>query len=301
MDRFDYSEDFKNLIVHLHRGKERWPNYQSYLMDHLGGPRSRVITYMKYLCPEIEYHCGSVKDKRILDFGCGTGATTAALAHFSEHVCALDVDEESIDICRRRIHEHALESRVSLYCADDLDKVKESMGSFDLILVNGVIEHIPLTKTGQRKRIVRALFELLNTPGYLYINDTPNRLYPFDFHSTQLWWIPWSKPGSQWAYRRAIAKGKHSDIPTISKGPLGLEEVGAWGATYWEIKKYLEGERAVCLNTLTGHNRHLYYLSPRTWKYAIFEFAFYYTVVKLFHVPMNAFAQSIPNLVMKKW
>ena len=300
MDTFDYSKDFQELIVHLHRGKENWPNYQNYLKHHLGGPASRLVTYTKYLCPEIEYHCGSLKYKRILDFGCGTGATTAALVTYSEQICAFDIDEVSIEICKRRISEHGLESRVRFYCADELEKVKDSMGTFDLILVNGVIEHIPLTKTGLRKRIMRSLFELLHTGGFLYINDTPNRLLPVDFHTTQLWWIPWTRAGSEWAYKRAVRKGRYSDAGATCSGPLGLEEAGAWGATYWEIRSYLKGNEFVCLNTMDGHNRHLYYIYPRTWKLSLFEFIMYYSVVKPLRIPMNAFAQSIPNLVIKK-
>jgi SAM-dependent methyltransferase len=300
MDSFEYSQEFDALIVRLHRGKEDWPHYRKYIRDHLGGPQSRVMTYIKYLCPEIEYHCGSLKGKRVLDFGCGTGATTAALAYFCEQVSAFDVDEESVTICKRRLAEHGLATRVSFYRADDIDEVKGSLGAFDLILANGVIEHIPLTKSGQRRRIMLSLFQLLNNNGCLYINDTPNRLLPFDFHSTQLWWIPWTKPGSQWAYRRALRKGKHSDAPTISAGPLGLEEVGAWGATYCEILGYFKNERFVCLNLLDGHNRHLYYAYPSTLYRTVFEFVIYYVVVKPFHIPMNAFAQSIPNLAIKK-
>jgi SAM-dependent methyltransferase len=300
MDKFEYSEDFEALIIHLHRGKEDWPNYHKYIRDHLGGPDSRVMTYMKYLCPEIEYHCGTLKGKRVLDFGCGTGATTAALAYFCEQVRAFDTDEESTNICRRRLKEHGLETRVSFSCADDIDEVKDSLGAFDLILINGVIEHIPLSKHGLRRRIILSLFQLLKSGGYLYINDTPNRLLPFDFHSTQLWWIPWTKPGSQWAYRRAIRKRKYFDAAKISKGPLGLEEAGAWGATYCEITGYLRGEEFVCLNLVDGHNRHLYYMYPRTWYRSVFEFVTYYFVVKPFHIPMDAFAQSIPNLVIRK-
>lgn len=306
MDSFNYSKDFQRMIVRLHRAKENWPNYQNYLKAHLGGPDSRVVILTKYLCPEIEYHCGSLKDKRILDFGCGTGATTAALAQNSKQICAFDTDEESIEICKRRISEHGLKSRVQFYCADDLDKVKDFMDTFDLILVNGVIEHIPLTRTGLRKKTMQSLFELLKKPGYLYINETPNRLCPFDFHTTQLWWIPWTKPGSEWAYRKAVKKRRHSDAPTISKGPLGLEERGAWGATYWEIKNYLKGEKFVCTNTVSGHNRHIHYLSNPlgkflgTWKQTVFEFIMYYSAVKLLHIPITAFAPNITNLVIKK-
>jgi SAM-dependent methyltransferase len=241
-----------------------------------------------------------MKDKRVLDFGCGTGPTTAALAYFSESVCAFDINKEDLELCRQRIREHGLESKVTYYCANDIEGLKDPMGAFDLILVNGVIEHIPLSKTGLRKKTVLVLFDMLKEPGYLYFNDTPNRLLPFDFHTTQLWWVPWTKPGSQWAYKRAIRKGKYLEHAKFSKGPLGLEENGAWGGTYCEILGYLRGKRFVCLNTLAGHNKHLYYRSPGIWWRSVFEFIMYYSIVRTLHIPVNAFAQSIPNLVIKK-
>lgn len=300
----EYSNEFRKLIIRLHRGKENWPGYNNYIKDHLGGPTSRVVKFTKHLCPEIEYHCGSLKDKRILDFGCGTGSTTAALAQYCEQVCAFDIDDESIEICKQRIREHGLESRVQFFYSNDIDDIKDSMGTFELILVNAVIEHIPLSKTGLRKRIIRSLFNMLKKSGCLYINETPNRLWPFDGHATQLWLIPWTKPGSEWAYRRALKKGRHSDTTTISKGPLGLEEVGAWGTTYWEILNYLKGERFVCQNLVSNHNRHIDYLyhgTPRVRAIrTIFEFLMYYSAVKLLHIPITALYPQINNLIIKK-
>jgi 2-polyprenyl-3-methyl-5-hydroxy-6-metoxy-1,4-benzoquinol methylase len=300
LDTFDYSKEFEELIIRLHRGKEDWPGYQKYLKAHLGGPTSRIVKFKKQLCRDIEFHCGSLKDKRILDFGCGTGATTVALAEHSTQICAFDIDRESFEICRKRIREHGLEGSVQFYSGDDLDKIKDSMGTFDLILLNGVIEHIPLTKTGLRKKIIRSLFTLLKRSGYLFINETPNRLCPFDGHSTQLWWIPWMKPGSDRAYRRAVKKKRHSAVPTTSEGPLGLEEVGAWGATYWEIMSYLSEESFLCLNTMSGHNRHVQYFSPGSWKRSVFESVAYWSAVKLLHIPITAFSPVINNLVIQK-
>jgi 2-polyprenyl-3-methyl-5-hydroxy-6-metoxy-1,4-benzoquinol methylase len=262
VDRFDYSIDFQQEIMRKMRGGAIYPNYQHWLAEALGGPNSRVVKYTNFLCPEIEYHCGSLDEKRILDFGCGIGSTTVALAYFSSRVCAFDIDRESLQICRARVREHGLDHRVTFYCADNINSVRESMGTFDLILLNGVIEHIPQSKTGLRKNIMLSLFDMLERSGHLYINDTPNRLLPFDFHTTQLWWIPWTKPGSEWAYGRAIRKGRYFDDPTLPKGSVALEERGAWGATYCEILGYFKGKRFVVLNIQPDHKRHLYYKSP---------------------------------------
>jgi ubiquinone/menaquinone biosynthesis C-methylase UbiE len=296
---FEYSKEFVEMIVRLHRGKEHWPHYEKYILAHLGGPASRLAEFTTVLLAEIEYHCEGLANKRILDFGCGTGATTAALARNSKHVYAHDVDSESLDICRRRMKEHGFEDRVTFY-GGNLENLKASLGTFDIILLNGVIEHIPASKIELRQTVLKSLFDLLNTSGYLFINETPNRLFPFDWHSTQLWWIPWTKPGSEWAYKRAVSKGRHSNAPTITDGSLGLEEVGAWGITYWQIKQCLKETSFECVNTTPGHDRHIFYASRGRWKRALFERIIYYVGVKGLQAPITAFAPSLTNLVLRK-
>jgi SAM-dependent methyltransferase len=287
------------MVVRLHRGKEDWPGYEGYVRDHMGGPHSRVVKFSNVLCREIEHHCGSLQNARVLDFGCGTGATTAALASVAREVVALDLDEESLAICKQRMKEHGLADKVAFHRASDFDAISPELGTFDIVLVNGVIEHIPLSSEGLRRRIVRALFSMVRAGGFLYINETPNRVWPYDDHSTKLWWIPWTKPGSSWAYQRAVAKGKHSDAPTHSPGPLGLEEVGAWGATYWELASYLEDLPFAIVNKRSGHDRHLYYSDHSDRGRSIFE-ALVFLLVKLLGAPMTALAPDLTNLAIQK-
>jgi 2-polyprenyl-3-methyl-5-hydroxy-6-metoxy-1,4-benzoquinol methylase len=166
MDKFEYSKDFQETILGVTKALRGFPNSERWLDGLLGGPSSRFIMCVNCLCPEIEYHCGNLADKRVLDFGCGTGPTTAALAYYSHKVCAFDIDGEVIEICKKRIREHGLESRVQFYSADDLDTAKASLGTFDIVVINGVIEHIPLSKSGLRKKIMRSLFDILEKSGY---------------------------------------------------------------------------------------------------------------------------------------
>jgi 2-polyprenyl-3-methyl-5-hydroxy-6-metoxy-1,4-benzoquinol methylase len=297
---FEYSEDFRAMIVHHLRGKERWPNYQTYLKGGLGSREGRVVRFAAETCPEIRYHCGDVSQLRALDFGCGTGCSTVVLASCFKEVTGFDIDQEGLELARRRLKEHGLSQKTRLFAASDVDKMKDELGTFDFILANGVIEHIPLTQKGERERTLRLLFGMLNRGGYLYINDTPNRLWPKDTHSTQLWWISWMRPGSSRAYKRAVKKGRHSDAPSISKGPRGLEEVGAWGATYWEIRSCLRGEHFTCLNIQKGHDRHALYASSGSRKLRILDGVMYYPAVKLARAPIVAFTPFINNLVIQK-
>lgn len=299
---FEYSKEFRDLIVCLHRGKEHLPFYDGYITAHLGGPNSRLNTFSIYLFPEIRYHCGDLRTKKVLDFGCGTGSTTAVLAMNCKRVVAYDIDKKSIYIAEKRLKEHNLGDRVEFVSAPNIEEVLPQIGNFDFILINGVIEHIPLSKIGLRKRILGSLFNSLNINGCLYINDTPNRLWPIDFHTTQLWWIPWRSPGSKIAYEKAVNMGRHSDNSgSHSDGPLGLEERGAWGATFFEITSYLSDMPYEVLNLTPGHNKHVSYgISASSAKYRIYEQVLYYILVKGFNIPLTAFEKYLTNLIIRK-
>ncbi|HUV60543.1 MAG TPA: class I SAM-dependent methyltransferase [Thermoplasmata archaeon] len=303
LDRFEYSAEFKRLVINLCRGMENSANYQEYIATQLGGQRSRVVEITNNLCPEIEYHCAPLRNKRVLDFGCGTGASTAALATYSANVCAFDIDKESLEICRKRVSEHGYDGRVEFYSAHDIQEVSDSLGSFDMVLAVGVLEHIPLSKTGLRGRTVQTVFNMLKPSGCLYIHDTPNRLWPYDFHSTRLWWGPWTKPGSEWTYRRAIRRARHSDVPGVFAGPLGLEEAGGWGVTYWEIMRYLRAEKVECVNLLKGHNNvvnHIGRTDKKERMAELIETMVAPPLAKLLRVPLAALTPKIQNLVLRR-
>lgn len=299
---FKYSEKFLSMIKDLHAGKESLPYYSDYIEAHLAGVNSRYRGFLCHLIPEITYRCGDLRNKKILDFGCGTGSSTVALAGQWGEVAAYDIDLKSLAICQERINEHGFTDRVIFY-EGDLEKIKDKMGSFDFILMNGVIEHIPLSFQGLRKKVLLDLFSLLNPVGYLYINETPNRLFPFDFHTTKLWWLPWSKPGSNWAYRRAMKTKKHLEyVASHSQGPLGLEERGVWGATYFEIRKYLSGLPYRIMNSEKEYDRHVDYKLGKapSIKRKAFETIIYYSATKWSRMPITAFIPSLTNLVIQK-
>lgn len=300
MDTFDYSDAFRARIVRLHRGKEGWPHYSAYLNAHLGGLDSRLAEHRTILVRELEHHCGPLGGLRVLDFGCGTGASTAALAGVAAEVVGFDVDAESAEIARARLEEHGLTGTARVLSAEAFDPLETQLGLFDLVLLNGVVEHIPLSIPGLRQRVLASAWRAVRAGGHLVVNDTPNRLWPFDGHSTQLWFLPWTRPGSEWAYRRAVRLGRHADAPTCAPGPLGLEQVGAWGATYRELLGYLGEASAECVNLLPGHSECLSYADRGSPRRRAIERTLHATLVPALRMPLTAFAPSLNNLVFKK-
>ena len=142
----------------------------------------------------------------------------------------------AVAITRARLREHGLE-HVTVHHAESYRDVADQLGSFDLVVAHAVFEHVPLSVPGLRADVIRQAFDAVAPGGHLFISESPNRLMPRDIYCTGLWFIPWTKGGSTWAYRRAIRTGRHTDPD--GRGPISLEERGAWGFTYWTVRRVL--------------------------------------------------------------
>jgi SAM-dependent methyltransferase len=96
---------------------------------------------------------------RILDFGCGTGDTTARLAtEFPDaRVVGVDTAEPALELANTRHGDERVEFR-------PLSAVDAEPGSFDLVYVNGVFHHIA---RDDRADHLAALCERLRPGGHL--------------------------------------------------------------------------------------------------------------------------------------
>lgn len=291
---FEYSKKFQSELNHLLSKTKNSPYYSLYTQAHLGGENSREAVFEKHLIPEIKYHCPNLKNKSILDLGAGTGSTTLVLAKHFGHIDAFDTDQKALLLCNLRLKENGLGEKVTIFKTTNLSSINKK---YDFILMNAVIEHIPLSKKDLRRKVIRQAFSLLKPGGYLYINDTPNRLFPLDRHTTNKWFIPWTRPGNRWAFNQAKNMGLY---PQSQHKSIKLEEDGAWGATYLELKKYLKAFNYKVLNLEKNHDRYLAYSSRSSKKRRCFETLLYYTFVKIFKLPLTTFWPSINNLIIKK-
>jgi SAM-dependent methyltransferase len=289
-----YSDEFENAMrsfLETRGGAQKWS------VLHGNGPESRMARFESSTLAELEYHTGRLDGKRVLDFGCGSGTITPSLALRAHEVVAFDVSPEAVDITRRRLHEHGLD-HVAVHRADSYRELATQLGTFDLVVMHAVFEHVPLSIRGLRREVMNLAFDAVEAGGCLFIAESPNRVFPRDIYCTGLWLLPWTRGGSQLAYQRAVTAGRHSDPE--GRGPISLEERGAWGFTYWAIRRYLRGRHYEVVNAQPGHDRWVRYGRRLSAKRRWFETVVYYGLTRTARVPIVALAPMISPLVLRR-
>ena len=189
-------------------------------------------------------------------------------------------------------------SHVAVHHADSYRDVADQLGSFDLVVAHAVFEHVPLSVPGLRADVLRQAFDALSPGGHLFISESPNRLMPRDIYCTGLWFIPWTRGGSTWAYRRAIRAGRHTDPD--GRGPISLEERGAWGFTYWTVRRALRERPHEIVNAQPGHDRWVRYDRRLSAKRRAYESVIYHLVTRTTRTPIVAFAPMLSPLVIRR-
>ena len=288
-----YSTDFDDALRAFlaTRGGDKWH------VLHGNGPRSRMARFESSTLRELILHTGELDGKRVLDFGCGSGTITPSLALRAKEVVAFDVNAEAVAVTRARLHEHGLD-HVAVHHADSYREVADQLGTFDVVIAHAVFEHVPLSMPGLRADVIRQAFDAVAPGGHLFISESPNRLVPRDIYCTGLWFVPWTRGGSTWAFRRAIRTGRHTD--PHGRGPISLEERGAWGFTYWTVRRALRDRPHDVVNAEPGHDRWVRYHRRLSLKRRACESAIYHLVTRPTRTPIVAFAPMLSPLVVRR-
>lgn len=89
---------------------------------------------------EVEKQIVDFSDKRILDFGGGTGLVTLPLAAQSKSVMLVDISDKMLDQARLKVEKQAIDN-VYLLQQDLLTNPLDQL--FDIIVVSRVLHHMP--------------------------------------------------------------------------------------------------------------------------------------------------------------
>ncbi len=122
------------------------------------------------------------RGKRILDFGCGAGSSSVALARLVPEceIVGVELQERLLRIARLRAQHFGLH-RARFLRSPSADALPEGLGSFDFVLCSAVFEHL---LTSERMSLLPLLWSLLNPGGILFLNQTPHRYSPVEVHTT---------------------------------------------------------------------------------------------------------------------
>lgn len=187
--------------------------------DHL---HRRLNTIRVQAIPWID-DAKKISGSKILEVGCGTGASTVAFCEQGASVTALDIDEASIRVARTRCEAYSLECKfIHEDCVAHLNNKNE--GKYDIITFMAVLEHMT---PGERVESLRAANSMLKDDGVIVIYETPNRLWYYDKHTTQMNFYNWLPEDLAIEYSKYVQRPGFYD--SLYEAPNKTERLSRWG------------------------------------------------------------------------
>jgi 2-polyprenyl-3-methyl-5-hydroxy-6-metoxy-1,4-benzoquinol methylase len=122
------------------------------------------------------------KNKRLLDFGCGCGASTMVLARMFPHteIVGIELEERLLSIAYLRTKYYGF-NNVRLIVSPNPKSLPPNIGNFDYVVLSAVYEHL---LPNEREAILQQIWGILKPGGIIFLNQTPYRYFPVETHTT---------------------------------------------------------------------------------------------------------------------
>jgi cyclopropane fatty-acyl-phospholipid synthase-like methyltransferase len=181
--------------------------------------RERRTSRWAIILDRLVSNFGALRGLRTIELGSGRGDLSVLLAQSGAEVTLLDTSERALDQARKRFDRLRLSARFE--CGDLFTPPVRLLGSFDVALSSGVIEHF---EHDVRTQAFRAHADVLNQRG-LGIISVPNarcpsyRLWKF-YLELRGWWpygleIPYSR-------REMIRRGRAAGFSRMEMQGCGF-------------------------------------------------------------------------------
>jgi SAM-dependent methyltransferase len=122
--------------------------------------------------------------RTVVEFGCGNGPVTCAIAERAGTVLALDIDAPAVDEGLRLAVERGVDNAEFVSGSfDDLIGAVRSRGQVDFFFLFAVLEHMTIE---ERLATLTAAREAVGNDGFIVVCESPNRLLPWDYHTSEL-------------------------------------------------------------------------------------------------------------------
>lgn len=125
--------------------------------------------------------------KLLLDFGCGLGASSMIMADWlpKTEIVGVELEDIRVDTARRIAAQKGVRN-ASFYTSPTPDSLPAEASKVDFIMLSAVYEHL---LPSERRTLMPMLWSMLNPGGSFLINQTPCRWFPYEHHTTGLWFI----------------------------------------------------------------------------------------------------------------
>jgi SAM-dependent methyltransferase len=144
--------------------------------------------------------------RRLLDFGCGAGASTMILARMFPQSCivGIELEERLLSIAKLRARHYGYDN-VELLLSPSPQSLPDDLGTFDFVVLSAVYEHL---LPAERCAVLRQIWDSLRVGGTLFLNQTPSRYFPVETHTTGLPLINYLPDRLALLYARSASKAK---------------------------------------------------------------------------------------------
>ncbi|MFX1326208.1 MAG: class I SAM-dependent methyltransferase, partial [Promethearchaeota archaeon] len=130
----------KLLIRYKHVFESEKKYYHERFSSSSGEQDIETESFFRKVNLKFKEMLGTVKNKRILDIGCGIGSISFYLAQKGAQVTGIDLSANLIEYCKKEAKKRKLEIQFKVMNAQIPDFEDES---FDIIVGSRVVHHIP--------------------------------------------------------------------------------------------------------------------------------------------------------------
>ncbi len=201
-----------------------------------------------------------LRGKRLLDFGCGTGASTFSMAAMFPETEFVGVELSSSRIeLAQRVLESRKHDNIRFLVSPDPNSLPPGIGTFDYVMLSAVYEHL---LPEERKKVMPLIWSVMKFGALIFINQTPYRYFPYEHHTTGLWFVNFLPDGVTHYLARKYSKLN----PEVNKSPDWNVHLrgGIRGGTEGEVLSNLrlanDGSRPTVVQPRDG-DRAAYWLS----------------------------------------
>lgn len=150
---FKYNE-FDVDLFHENEWEYALPGFEEYLKTG----------YYKFMLARYMYSIKYIKNKKVLDAGCGLGYGSYLICDYSREIISIDINENALNFAKEKWKSTKLNfKRHSILDLDTLNK------KFDVILGFELIEHLTLNDA---KKFLEQTFNNLNKGGVLILSSS---------------------------------------------------------------------------------------------------------------------------------